>query len=71
MTAHLALFFDIVAWVVFVFATLTVFLILHTQVEVTRVSPHAPVPPKRAAALVRAVVLAFVAAAWLCAGRCA
>lgn len=71
MTAHLALFFDIVAWVVFVFAILTVFLILHTQVEVTRVSPHAPVPPKRAAALVRSVVLAFVAAAWLCAGRCA
>ncbi len=69
MTAQLTLFANIIAWAVFVLASILVGVILHTQVEVTRVTPHAPVPPKRAAALVRSVVLAFLAAAWICAGR--
>ena len=69
MMPQLTLFANIVAWAVFVLASISVGAILHTQVEATRVSPHAPVPPKRAAALVRSVVLAFVAAAWICAGR--
>ena len=66
---QLTLFANILAWAVFAFAALRIIVI----VSLTVVEPYTndATMQKRAGFLVRNTGLLFVAAAWLCAGRCA
>jgi hypothetical protein len=69
MSAQLTLFLNIIAWAVFVLATLRGFVVVLYDFAAHKANPHAPVPTRRAEAFWRSLVLAFIAAAWLCAGR--
>jgi hypothetical protein len=69
VTEQLILFVNIIAWAMFVLATLRVLAVFHADLTEFRANPHFSVTPRRAEAFWKSLVLAFVAAAWLFAGR--
>jgi hypothetical protein len=69
VTAQLTLFANIVAWAVFVLAILRIIAVVVADMAAYMADPQGAVTPRRAEALARSVVLAFFAAAWICAGR--
>ncbi len=69
MTAQLTLFANIIAWAVFVLASFRIGALFHADMTEYRAHPNAAITTRRAKAVWHSVVLAFLAAAWICAGR--
>ncbi len=71
MTDRVLLFCNILACSTLAFAGIACVVIFRKQAEAMSINPRAVAPRERAQAFGRSLILAFVASAWLCAGRCA
>lgn len=71
MTDHVLMFVNIIAWAMFIIGALRVIAVIHADITEFNATARVHVNQRRTDAFWQSLVLAFIASAWLCAGRCA